>query len=198
MQRVNEGDPSSRAGSGRFPVVRHAVLAMPAITAVESLLLLIGIPLLYGAGFHASIGLGLILLGGSLAFGVGRTALAVVLARGFPNRLVVVGLAVVPASLVAYVLVLPTAGATGAAVVSTCSYLVYALIGVAFLHARDNGIHFSAILVPRAFDLDDYRVPLQNLRQKLNGRWPTPRSGWATNRLAERVSVQPKRRRSPS
>ena len=85
---------------------------------------------------------GLILLGGSLAFGVGRTALAVVLARGFPNRLVVVGLAVVPASLVAYVLVLPTAGATGAAVVSTCSYLVYALIGVGFMRARQRASTF--------------------------------------------------------
>lgn len=174
-------------------VMRHAVLAIPAIATLELLLLLVGIPIFYGPGFHGSIGLGLILLVGSLAFGVGRTALAVVLARGFPNRLVVVGLAVVPASLVAYVLVLPTAGATGAAVVSTCSYLAYSLIGVGFMRAT-TGIHISAILLPRRFDLDDYRVSLQNLRRALHLRRPTARSGWATDRLAEPVSVQPEQR----
>lgn len=157
-------------------VVRHAVLAIPAVAIAELLLLLVGIPVFYGPDFQRSIELGFILVIGSLAFGVGRTALAVVLARGFPNRILAVGLVVVPATVLAYVLVLPAAGATGAAIVSSCSYLALTLIGVGVLRAT-TGIAMPTIILPRSLDLDDYRVSLQKLRQALHARWPPSRSG---------------------
>ncbi|MEA3059812.1 MAG: hypothetical protein QOE50_1224 [Sphingomonadales bacterium] len=138
-------------------LMRHTILVIPVVALFEAALLLIGIPLFYGDAFHRSIGLGFILLPGSLALGVGRAALAILLAHGYANRVLGVGLAVVPATVVAYLLVLPSAGATGAAIVSSVSYVAYTVIGIAVL-AATTGLSIRNLLLPGSSDLDDYRA----------------------------------------
>ena len=71
------------------------------------LLLLIGIPLLYGDEFDRSIDLGLILLPGSLLLGLGMAAIAILLAGGETRRVLRICLRSCPATVVAYALAIP-------------------------------------------------------------------------------------------
>jgi O-antigen/teichoic acid export membrane protein len=143
-------------------ILRHAVLVIPAVAAMEAVLLLVGLPIFYGSAFHRSIGLGFILLAGSLTLGVGRAALSMLLARGFANRVLAVGLAVVPVTVIAYVLAIPSGGATAAAIVSSGSYLAYTLLAVA-VFSISTGISYGSLLVPGRADVDDYRQALARL-----------------------------------
>ncbi len=142
------------AGDAR--TIRHTVLIIPAVAAAELLLLTVGIPLFYGADFHRSIGLGLILLPGSLLLGVGMAAVAVLLGRGQTRLVLKVGLAVVPATIAALAFAIPAGGASGAAIVSTVSYTAYAALALLAL-GRACGLPGRALLIPRREDLEDYR-----------------------------------------
>jgi O-antigen/teichoic acid export membrane protein len=136
--------------------IRHTVLIIPAVAATELLLLGVGIPLFYGAGFHRSIGLGLILLPGSLLLGVGMAAVAILLGRGRTGLVLRVGLAVVPATVAAYALAIPGGGAGGAAIVSSASYASYAALALLALR-RASGLGTRELLRPRQADVEDYR-----------------------------------------
>lgn len=149
-------------------LIRHSILVIPAVALVEAVLLVVGIPLFYGSGFERSITLGFILLSGSLVLGAGRAALAILLARGRPNAVLAVGLAVVPATVVAYALVVPWGGATGVAVVSSVSYLVLSLLAVITL-CRATRLSLADVLVPRSEDVRDYAVLASKLRASLPG-----------------------------
>lgn len=136
--------------------LRHAVLVIPAVAAGILLLLAVGIPLFYGSAFHRSIGLGLILLPGSLLLGVGMAAVSILLGRGEAMRVLRVCLAIVPPTILACLLAIPSGGATAAAIVSSCSYAAFAALAVLQLRAA-SGLALAGLLVPRRADLDDYR-----------------------------------------
>ena len=140
---------------------RHTVLAMPAMAAAILLLLLIGIPLLYGDEFHRSIDLGLILLPGSLLLGLGMAAMAILLAGGETRRVLQTCAAVVPATVVAYALAIPGGGETAAAIVATLSYSAFTVVGVFALSAA-SGTSLGDLLIPRRDDLMDYRTLAAN------------------------------------
>lgn len=152
--------------------LRHAVLVIPVAAAGILALLAVGIPLFYGSEFHRSISLGLILLPGSLLLGVGMAAVSILLGRGEAMRVLRVGLAVVPATVLACLLAIPSGGATAAAIVSSCSYAGFALLAVGQLHAV-SGLALGGLLVPRRADLDDYREltrrVLSGLRRQQRG-----------------------------
>jgi PST family polysaccharide transporter len=136
---------------------RHTVLAMPAMAVAILLLLLIGIPLLYGDQFHRSIDLGLILLPGSLLLGLGMATVAILLAGGETRRVLQVCGAVVPATVLAYALAIPGGGETAAAIVATVSYAAFTAVGVLTLSAA-SGTGLRELLIPRRADLMDYRT----------------------------------------
>jgi O-antigen/teichoic acid export membrane protein len=137
-------------------VTRHAVLAMPVVGAMIMILLTVGIPLLYGGSFHRSMGLGLILLPGSLLLGLGLAAVAILLASHETGRVLRLCLTVVPAAVVAYALAIPDSGETAAAIVSSVSYAAFSAFAVAELR-RASGLAARDLLVPRRADLMDYR-----------------------------------------
>jgi O-antigen/teichoic acid export membrane protein len=150
--------------------IRHTVLVIPAVAIAELALLAIGIPLFYGDVFHRSVGLGLILLPGSLMLGVGMAAVAVLLGRGETSRVLWVGLAVVPATIAAYAIAIPASGdATGAAIVSTVSYAAYAALALLALH-RVSGLRGRELLLPRRADLDDYRSLTRRSIERISRR----------------------------
>ena len=149
LERAERDDSDART-------IRHAVLISPAIALAIVALLAIGIPLFYGSAFHRSIALGLILLPGSLALGIGMAAVSVLLGRGQGARVLRACLAVVPATVVALLLTVPDGGATAAAIVSSCSYLAFALLAVWELRGA-SGLPLGQLLVPGQTDLDDYR-----------------------------------------
>lgn len=60
-----------------------------------------------------------------------------------------------PLTFVAFLLVIPDHGSTGAAIVSCCSYVVSSALA-AYLFLRARGHSARTALVPRADDLRDY------------------------------------------
>ncbi len=159
------------AGDAR--TIRHTVLVIPAVAAGELLLLAVGIPLFYGGGFDRSIVLGLILLPGSLLLGVGMAAVAIMLGRGHTRPVLKIGLAVVPATVAAYLLSIPSGGSTAAAVVSSASYAIYAALAVAAL-SRVTDLGGAELLRPRRADVDDYRSLALQSAARLRGGSPMP------------------------
>jgi O-antigen/teichoic acid export membrane protein len=149
--------------------VRHSVLLVLPLAAMEAVALLVAVPLVYGHEFHRSVELGFLLLPGTLGLGLGAVALAILLGRGETARVMWVGLAVVPATIVAYLLVIPPLGATGAALASSASYLVLTVAAVTVLK-RCTGLGARALLVPTDEDIEDYRVALAKARAGLRRR----------------------------
>lgn len=137
--------------------IRHAVLIAPAVALGIVLLLVIGIPVFYGSAFHRSIGLGLIMLPGSVMLGVGMAAVSILLGRGLGMRVLRACLAVVPATVVALLLAVPSGGATAAAIVSSCSYAAFSVLAVTELRAA-TGLALQQLLAPGRSDLMDYRT----------------------------------------
>ena len=142
--------PEAKQGAA----VRHSVLISAAATiAVVPILALA--PLVWGPGFGDTLHLGLILLPGVALLGVGRVMVAAFTGEGAANEALFVGLVSFPLTFVAFLLVIPDHGSTGAAVVSCGSYIASSLLA-AYLFLRAPGNSARSTLVPRAEDLRDY------------------------------------------
>jgi O-antigen/teichoic acid export membrane protein len=135
---------------------RHTVLMLPLSALVVSVLLVVGIPVLYGGEFHRAIALGLVLLPGVLLLGLAQVMTAIVQGRGRPDYALYAVLLTAPPTVAAYLLVIPDAGAMGAALVSLCSYAASALVAFYFFR-RTTGIGGRTALVPKGEELGAYR-----------------------------------------
>ena len=158
------GAASGRAGpstdawaASQASAVRHSVLVSAAASLAVIPLLAIA-PLVWGPGFGRTLTLGLILIPGVVLLGVGRVMVAAFTGRGAANQALIVGLVSFPLAFVAFLLVIPDHGATGAAIVSCCSYVVASLLA-AVLFFRSTGTPVAAALVPRSSDLRDLHEP---------------------------------------
>jgi O-antigen/teichoic acid export membrane protein len=134
--------------------VRHSVLISAAATLLVIPILAIA-PLVWGPGFGRTLGLGLILLPGVAMLGVGRVMVAAFTGEGAANEALFVGLVSFPLTFIAFMLVIPDHGSTGAAIVSCCSYIVASVLA-AYLFLRARGHSARTALVPRTEDLRDY------------------------------------------
>jgi O-antigen/teichoic acid export membrane protein len=142
--------------------VRHSVL-VSAAGAIAVVPILAIAPLVWGPGFGRTLELGLILLPGVALLGVGRVMVAAFTGEGAANQALLVGLVSFPLTFVAFLLVIPDHGSTGAAIVSCCSYVVSSLLA-AFLFLRAPGHSARSSLLPNAADLRDYvRLARQGL-----------------------------------
>jgi O-antigen/teichoic acid export membrane protein len=153
---------------------RHTVLMLPLTAAVLAVLLVVGVPVFYGSEFDRTIELGFILLPGVLLLGTSQVMTSIVQGRGRPDYAFYVVLATAPATAVAYLLVIPDSGATGAAVVSTCSYAATAVVAYYFFR-RATGIGARAALVPSRDELRAYRDVVGLTREYLYSAWPSRR-----------------------
>jgi O-antigen/teichoic acid export membrane protein len=140
--------------SGQSSAVRHSVL-VSVVATLAVIPLLVAAPLIWGEGFGRITDLGLIMLPGVALLGVGRVIVAAFSGRGAANDALLVGLVSFPLTFVAYLLVVPDHGSTGAAIVSCLSYVAASLLA-AFLFVREPGASLRDALVPRAEDLRDY------------------------------------------
>jgi Na+-driven multidrug efflux pump len=75
--------------------------------------------------------------------------------EGAANEALFVGLVSFPLTFIAFLLVIPDHGSTGAAIVSCCSYIAASLLA-AYLFLRAQGHSVRAALLPRAEDFRDY------------------------------------------
>jgi len=166
------GPAATRAGDPTIArSMRHGVLLMLPAAVGLAIVFAVGVPLLYGHEFHKAVAYGFILLPGVLAAGVGKVAAAAVTGRGRPELALVPMLVATPLTVALYLLVIPGAGAYGAAIVSTASYLGSALLTIVLL-GRVTDLSLGSMLVPRRGDLADYRAMLTALRQYAVDRVP--------------------------
>ena len=134
--------------------VRHSVLISAAATLLVIPILAVA-PLVWGAGFCRTLELGVVLLPGVAMLGVGRVMVAAFTGEGAANEALFVGLVSFPLTFIAFMLVIPDHGSTGAAIVSCCSYIVASALA-AYLFLRARGHSARTALVPRTEDLHDY------------------------------------------
>jgi len=153
---------------------RHAILMLPVTAALLAVILLAGVPIFYGAEFDDTIGLGFILLPGVLLLGASQVMTSIVQGRGRPDYAFYVVLATAPATALAYLVVIPDSGATGAAVVSTCSYAVTAVVAYLFFR-RATAIGPRQALIPTREDLRAYREVVGLTREYAYSAWPSRR-----------------------
>jgi O-antigen/teichoic acid export membrane protein len=156
---------TAAASEPHVSAVRHAVL-VSILGVIGVVLVLTMAPLVWGPGFGSTPTIGLILVPGVALLGVARVMVAAFTGRGAANMALLVGLISFPATFVAFMLVIPDHGATGAAVVSCCSYIVVSLLSAVFFF-RTTAVGAKAALVPHRRDLDDYVSLVRKLRSRM-------------------------------
>jgi O-antigen/teichoic acid export membrane protein len=139
---------------GQGAAVRHSVLVSAAASLAVIPILAIA-PLVWGPDFDETLKLGLILLPGVALLGVGRVMVAAFTGEGAATDALFVGLVSFPLTFVAFLLVIPDHGSTGAAVVSCCSYVVATVLAT-YLFLREPRHSIRTSLVPTGEDLRDY------------------------------------------
>jgi O-antigen/teichoic acid export membrane protein len=142
--------------------LRHGVLLVLPTAAIVAVLLVGGVPLVYGSRFDRTVTLGLILVPGVVLLGVGKIASAVISGRGFPQYSLYTGFVDLPVTVVLYVVLISAYGVTGAAIASSISYALTTALALFFVH-RATGLPVGRSLLPTRGDLDDYRHALAGL-----------------------------------
>ena len=106
---------------------------------------------------------------GVALLGVARVMVAAFTGRGAANHALLVGLVSFPLTLVAFLLVIPDHGSTGAALVSCGSYIAVSLLSaLLFFRTTEAGLRGS--LVPRRGDLHEYLRLARRVRGALLAR----------------------------
>ena len=146
---------AKESDAGLAKAIRHAVLLSVPAVLLTSIVLLIGVPLVYGSKFQETIWLGFVLLPGTLMLGVGKVLTSALAGRGRPTYLLYSGAISVPITLALYFGLIPTFHAWGAAIGSSISYASTSLIWLSFFR-RVTGINARTAFVPRTEDLVDY------------------------------------------
>lgn len=150
--------------------MRHGILLTLPTGLGLAVLLAVGIvPFLYGSAFEDAVLYTFLLLPGVLAGGVGKVATSSLTGRGRPGYTLLPMLITTPPTIAAYLLVIPSHGATGAAIVSSISYTASTLVTIVLL-LRLTRIPAPALLLPRRSDLRDYLAMLGSLRAYLHDR----------------------------
>lgn len=136
--------------------LRHGLLAVVVVGVISGLgLLFLTVPV-FGASFHPTIALGLILLPGVSALGLAAILSAAVTGRGRPELLLIQAMVVTPPTVLLYALLIPHFHATGAALASTASYIASFLL-VALFFQRVTGLNPLRIMLPTRSEISDYR-----------------------------------------
>jgi O-antigen/teichoic acid export membrane protein len=146
--------------------VRHGVLLTIPTGVLVALLLVVGVPLLYGSSFHETIVLGFILLPGVLALGEAKILGSAIAGRGKPRYALYSSLISMPITVALYFSLIPFAHARGAAVATTVSYLLTSVLTY-FFFRKVARIGLRQAFVPGRADLADYRVAAALARERL-------------------------------
>lgn len=134
---------------------RHGVLLTVPAALLISVLLLVAVPLLYGARFAQTTALGFVLLPGVLLLGIGKVLTSAIAGRGHPRYLVYSGAISAPLTLALYFALIPPFHEWGAAIGSSISYGLMSILWLLYFR-RVTRIGLRAAFVPRAEDLADY------------------------------------------
>jgi O-antigen/teichoic acid export membrane protein len=135
--------------------VRHAVLLSLPAGVLISVLLIVAVPLLYGAKFADTTLLGFVLLPGVLLLGIGKVLSSGIAGRGYPRYTLYITAITTPLTLALYFGLIPAFGAWGAAASSSASYSFSALLALIYFR-RVTRMRMRSLLVPLGDDVADY------------------------------------------
>jgi O-antigen/teichoic acid export membrane protein len=141
--------------SAEAKALRHATLAALGVSAVLVPALVLLVRPLYGAGFGASIELGLILLPGAALLALANPLASAIVGRGHPGMTLAATAIVTPPTIIMYALLIPALHAPGAALASTISYTAVTLLNARF-YRRVTGLSVIRQMLPTAGELTDY------------------------------------------
>jgi PST family polysaccharide transporter len=149
--------------------VRHGVVLLAPATAIVVVLVVVGVPLLYGREFIKTVWFGLILVPGVVGLSLGKTLSAVVTGRGRPHYALLTTLITVPLTVALYLLLIPALGGYGAAIASSVSYLTSTALALVWFQ-RTTAIPLRVALVPSGAELHDYGDAVAQVRRRLRAR----------------------------
>ncbi len=135
--------------------IRHGVLLTIPAAMLISAVLLVAVPILYGDKFHDATALGFLLLPGVLLLGIGKILSSAIAGRGYPRYTLYIAAISMPLTLVLYFSLIPAFEAWGAAIGSSISYALSALLALVFFR-KVTGIGMRESLVPVSSDVADY------------------------------------------
>jgi O-antigen/teichoic acid export membrane protein len=135
--------------------VRHAVLLSLPAGVLISVLLVVAVPLLYGAKFADTTLLGFVLLPGVLMLGIGKVLSSGIAGRGYPRYTLYITAITTPLTLALYFALIPAFGAWGAAASSSASYSFSAVLALIYFR-RVTRMRLRSLLVPLGDDVADY------------------------------------------
>jgi O-antigen/teichoic acid export membrane protein len=161
--RVASLDEATRAGdmsieesdAGLAKAIRHGVLLTLPAGLLIIVLLLVGVPVLYGPQFHDTTWLGFILLPGTLMLGVAKILNSAIVGRGYPRYTLYTGAITVPITLSLYFGLIPPLHAWGAAIASSVSYALTGLVVLMYFR-RVTAVGLREAFLPRVGDVADY------------------------------------------
>jgi len=160
------GDASiEESDAGLSKAIRHGVLLTLPAGLLISVLLLVGVPLLYGPKFHDTAWLGFILLPGTLMLGVAKILSSGIVGRGYPRYTLYAGAITVPITLALYFGLIPPFHAWGAAIASSVSYGLTGLVLLMYFR-RATAVGLREAFVPRTEDVADYVDLLRLVRHR--------------------------------
>lgn len=165
--------PREEAGPLAAKVSRSAVLLMLAMAVPLAVVSPWLIPFMYGPEFSESVLPLVILLGGTVPFGVMIVLNNYIVGQmERPGLLSITAWAQLLVSVPLYVALISAAGMIGAAIASTATYL-FATVVTLIIFSRHSGIPPMQALVPRASDFADYARVLRPMlrRVPLLGRY---------------------------
>lgn len=158
--REASGADAVLARSSRHAVILACATGLAAAAATPL------IPLVYGEGFRPAIELTLLLVPGSIAYGIGSVLTAGIMGQGRSLFPLVSTLLTAPPTVAAYVVTAHAFGATGTAIASSASYTVSGLLAAAYC-MRVRPLGARRLFVPRRDDWDAYRRLLGSMVRAL-------------------------------
>jgi O-antigen/teichoic acid export membrane protein len=146
--------------------LRHAALLTVVVSIALALALMLLVAPIYGADFHQTTVLGLILLPGAASMSLATPLSATIVGRGRPGVLLATTLGVMAITVMLYALLIPPMHATGAALASSISY-VTTFIATAVCYRHVTGSQPLRLMLPTRTEVADYLKLLSLLQERL-------------------------------
>jgi O-antigen/teichoic acid export membrane protein len=146
--------------------LRHCVLITLFVAIVCALALVFLVVPIYGAAFRPSVVLGFILLPGAAVLAIANPLSAAIVARGHPGLILRGALVVTPLTVAAYVLLIPSLHAVGAALASSASYTATFVLAAIF-YRRVTGRNPLLLMLPTRSEFADFQGLANLARQRV-------------------------------
>ncbi|HJZ63242.1 MAG TPA: polysaccharide biosynthesis C-terminal domain-containing protein [Candidatus Acidoferrum sp.] len=154
-------------------ILRHVLLISCATGALLAIASPVGVPLIFGARFSASVGVIWWILPGTIALALAKVASSDLAARHKTGYASAFGAVALVVTIALDFLLIPRMGIDGAAIASSAAYLVNTALLLCAVK-RELGVRWSDLLVPRKSEFSAYRSAWVRVSSRLSLTKPMP------------------------